>query len=116
MRAFRKRINSIEIRKYNNSNFEIIKWKENTKYGKKQEYLDNGYAYSFSGDFLRKDGDSIQIEMFDSKEFCYVIAMIEYKSDSWDLRSVGSRILDLTEEELINFWTVYKFANEKLNK
>jgi len=47
---------------------------------------------------------------------CYVIAFIEKGKESWELRSVGERMLELTPEEQQDFFTVYTLGQAKLNK
>jgi hypothetical protein len=112
------RINNLEFRKYSSTNkkslYEIIKWENNPYFGKEQEYRENGYVDSFLGDFLKKDGHSIQKTFFTYPESCYVIAFIEKGSESWELRSVGERLLDLTDEEWDDFHQIYKLGQKKL--
>jgi hypothetical protein len=117
------RINNIECRKYSatkvdNPLYEIVKWDVNTRYGKEEEYRANGYEDSFSGDFLVKNGHSIQKTLFIHKEFCYTIATLElnYREPDVNLKSTGSRLLDLKVSEVKDFFKVYELANKKINK
>jgi hypothetical protein len=115
------RINNIEFKKYNSTKtkkplYEIIKWESNPYFGKEQEYRDDGYVDSFGGDFLQKHGHNIQKTFFNRKETCFVIAFIEKGSESWELRSVGQILLDLTPEEWDDFHQVYTLGQAKLNK
>lgn len=108
------RINNIEFRKYNSTKtkrplYEIIKWKSNPYYGKKLEYFHEEWG-------LPKNGHTIDIEFFNTRETCFVIAFIEKDSESWELRSVGERLLDLTPEEWNDFHQVYTLGQAKLNK
>jgi hypothetical protein len=113
------RINNIEFREYtstkvNKSFYEIVKWHSNPNYNKEQEYKDNGYVHI--GGFLKKDFHSIDINCFKNPESCYVIAFIEKGSESWDLRSVGERLVELNQEEQNDFFDVYKMGQFKLNQ
>jgi len=117
------RINNIECKKYTSTKvneifYEIIKWVENPHFGKEQEYRDNGYVDSFGGDFLQKKGHEIQKSFFIHKESCFMIASLRLNRREPDinLESVGSRLLDLTEEEQKDFFEVYKLANQKIYK
>lgn len=115
------RINNIEFRKYNSIKtkkplYEIIKWEFNPYYGKYDEYIKDGYEESFGGNFLQKNGCSIQKTFFDKPESCFVIAFIEKDSESWELKCVGERLLDLTPEEWDDFHQVYTLGQAKLNK
>jgi hypothetical protein len=115
------RINNIEFKKYistkrDKSLYEIVKWYPNIHFGKEEEYKKDGYVDSFGGEFLRKDGHEIHKSFFISPESCYVIAFIEKGKESWELRSVGERLLGLTPEEQQHFFTAYTLGQNKLNK
>jgi len=119
------RINNIECRKYTAIKtdeifYEIIKWADNPHFGKEQEYRNMGYVDSFSGDFLQSPngGHSIQKTFFNHKETCFTIASLHLNRREPDinLKSVGSRLLDLSEEEQKDFFEVYKLANPKIYK
>lgn len=115
------RINNIEFRKYNSTKtkkplYEIIKWESNPYYNKKLEYFKEGYKVNHEGWDLTKNGYTIDMEFFNTREFCFVIAFIEKESESWELRSVGERLLDLTPEEWDDFHQVYTLGQAKLNK
>ena len=117
------RINNIECRKYKATKvdklfYEIVKWDTNSRYGKEEEYRANGYEDSFSGDFLVKNGHSILKTFFTTKEFCYTIATLElnYHEPDVNLKSTGSRLLDLKVSEVKDFFKVYELANKKINK
>lgn len=115
------RINNIEFRKYTSTKttkplYEIVKWEPNPYYGKKQQYLDNDYKLNFEGWGLTKDGHTIDLKFFDNVEGCFTIAFIEKGSESWELRSVGERLLDLTPEEWNDFHSVYTLGQAKLHK
>ncbi len=114
------RIGNIECRKYTSTKtdklfYEIIKWSINPSYGKMQEYLDDGYVDSFGTDFLQKGNSSVQKTKFELKETCFTVASL-HKSEDWSLQSVGGRICELSDDELLDFMEVYKFSDKKLNK
>ncbi len=119
------RINNIECRKYTATKvdevfYEIIKWSENPYFGKEQEYRDNGYVDSFGGDFLQKEngGHSIQKTFFQSRETCITIASLHLNRREPDinLKSVGSRLLDLSKKDRDDLFLVYTIANPKIYK
>jgi len=115
------RINNIEFRKYTSTKrdkplYEIVKWELNPYYGKKEEYIKDGYVLNFEGWGLTKNGHIIDLKFFDIPKTCIVIAFIEKGSESWELRSVGERLLDLTPKEWEDFHSVYTLGQAKLNK
>ena len=117
------RINNIECRKYTSTktdevHYEIVKWEHNKYYGQEEEYRKDGYVDSFGGDFLTKNGTSIQKTFFTHKETCYTIAALYLNRKEPDvyLKSVGSRLLELEEEEIKDFFEVYRIANQKIYK
>jgi hypothetical protein len=119
------RINNIECRKYTSTKvdkvfYEIIKWSANPHFGKEQEYRDKGYVDSFGGDFLQSPtgGHNIQKIFFEKPESCYMIASLHLNKREPDveLKSVGSRLLDLTKNEKSDFFEVYEIANPKIQK
>ena len=118
----RIRINNIEGRKYTTklkeTFYEIVAWSPNVYFGKEQEYLDNGYEESFGAEFLTKNGHSISKSFFKSPEQCYVIAHLELNKREPDvnLKSIGSRLLDLTNDELDDFLLLYRTMNKKIMK
>lgn len=115
------RINNLEFRKYTSTKtekllYEIIKWYPNVYFEKEEEYKKEGFIDSFGGDFLQKGGSSISKSSFILPESCCVIAFIEKGSESWELRSIGERMLELSSEEWNDFHSVYSLGNTKLNK
>lgn len=117
------RINNVEGRKYTSTKlketlYEIVLWSPNVYYNKEKEYLGNGYVESFGGEFLSKNGHSISKSFFKSPETCYVIAHLELNEREPDvnLKSIGSRLLDLTDDEINDFLLVYKTINKKIMK
>jgi hypothetical protein len=117
------RVNNIECRKYtatktDDVHYEIVKWEKNLYFGKEEEYRKDGYVDSFGGDFLQKNGSSIQKTFFNHEETCYTVASLNLNRKEPDvyLESVGSRLLDLTPEEIQDFFEVYRIANPKIYK
>ena len=101
------RIDNIEFKKYTSTKikeslYEIVKWQTNYYFGREEEYKNDGYVESFGGNYLQKNGHSIDKSFFNNKETCFVLAFIEKGSESWKLRSVGETLLDLTPEEWNN--------------
>jgi hypothetical protein len=119
----RVRINNIECRKYtatktDDVHYEIIKWVANEHFGKEKEYREEGYVDSFGGDFLQKNGHSIQKTFFTNKETCFTVASLQLNRREPDvyLESVGSRMLDLDDQEMLDFIEVYRIASPKITK
>ena len=117
------RINNIECRKYTATktdevHYEIVKWENNTYFSKEKEYRDNGYVDSFGGDFLQKNGHSIQKTFFERPETCYTVASLNLnrKEPCVYLESVGSRLLDLKKDDIKDFFEVYRLADQKISK
>ncbi len=108
----------LNIPKY--SFFEILKWEPNKYYGKLKEYLDDGWEISFSGEFLQKSRTSISLSFFSrSPETCYMLASwtnMDHDEKSPDLKFVGSRPMDLTEEEQMIFMKLAKAGQDHIEK
>ena len=106
--------------KYNPfSFFEILKYEKNSYYGREQEYLDNGYEESFSGDFLQKDGSSIERIFFKKEESAYMLAhwdRMDHDEKIPDLLFCGQRPFDLTPEEQIIFMQLAKLGQEHIQQ
>jgi hypothetical protein len=87
--------------------FEIVKWSSNGYYGKLEEYLENGWEISHGGEKLEKDRIGIDLSLFTrNPETCYTLASwtnMDHDECSPDLRFVGSRPMDLFEEEQATF-------------
>lgn len=102
----------LDIPKY--SFFEILKWEHNPYYGKLDEYLSNGYQISFGGEFVRSENGfhSISISFFTkSPEISYMLAHwenMDHDEKSPDLKFVGSRPFELSEEEQLIFMNLAK--------
>jgi len=117
------RINNIECRKYtstktDNIHYEIIKWYDNKYYNKRDEMLSKEWKETFGGEGITSGIYSIDNSCFINKESCYTIASLylDIKEPDVYLKSVGSRLLDLNEEEINSFFRVYKVVNEKIKK
>jgi hypothetical protein len=110
----------LDIPRY--SFFEILKWEPNRYYGKLQEYLDDGWEISFGGEFLQKigGGHSISLSFFTGNpESCYMLASWtnrDHDEKSPDLKFVGSRPMDLNEEEQMIFMKLAKAGQEHIQE
>jgi hypothetical protein len=94
----------------------IVKFFLNPKYGKLQEYIDDGW--NDIGDRIIKDMCSIHKNCFEGKENNIVIADLVYSTKEKDtfLGTVGERVLDLSLEDRETFFEVYALAAKKLAK
>lgn len=133
---FQKRIGDIQVRNFwmddgtpkslqshlnlpKFSFFEIVKFEKNPYFGKYQEYIDNGYEESFGGDFLQKDGHSIQKTFFDREESCYTLASwdnINHDELTPDLRFCGNRPFDLNTTDLDIFVLLASIGQREIEK
>ena len=102
------------------SYFEILRWYANPHYGKEQEYRDSGYVDSFGGDFLQSPtGSSIQKTFFIKPESCYMIASwgnMDHDEKTPDLKFVGSRPLEIDEEEWSTFLRIAKAGQSEIER
>ncbi|NCD07667.1 MAG: hypothetical protein EOL97_16275 [Spirochaetia bacterium] len=119
----KNRSNNIEFRQYKSTPvkeklYEIIKWQPNFYYNQYEKYLDNGYIETFSGDSITNGNHSIDKNCFFNPESCYVIGFIylNKKEPCYYLETVGDRLCDLTDDEVLDFMKVYRKAMKKLNK
>ena len=115
------RINNIECREttYKSKEYEFVKWEKNMYYGTEKELLDEGYErieYDSGGWAMTRSNHTIDSSCFKNPETCYVIAWLEpnRREPDVNLLSVGSRLLDLSEEDMDAFFRVYKIANEMI--
>lgn len=94
----------------------IVQYFPNPKYGKLQEYIDDGWKDD--GDYVRKDMCSIHKNCFEGKENNIVIADLVYSTKEEDtfLETVGERVLDLSLEDRETFFEVYALAAKRLTK
>lgn len=99
--------------------FEIVKFEKNGLFGKLQEYIDNGYEESFSGDFLQKDGRSIQKSFFDREESCFTLASwnnMDHDEKIPNLSFCNNRPFELAQEDQIIFMQLAKIAQDHIEK
>ncbi len=115
------RINDIECRQttYKPKEYEFVKWEKNMYYGTEKELLDEGYErieYDSGGWAMTRSNHTIDSSCFKNPETCYVIAWLEpnRREPDVNLLSVGSRLLDLSEEDMDAFFRVYKIATEMI--
>ena len=115
------RINNIECRKYTSTktpdtHYEIIKWYKNDYYNKRDEMLADGFRETFGG--ITNFGYSIDNSCFMREESCYTVASLylDRKEPDVYLKSVGSRLLDLSAEERNSLFCVYQIVNKKIKK
>ena len=111
----RIRINQIECR-FSQGRYEIVKWQPNCYYGKEQEYRENGWE--LTGGFYRLNNTSISAGCFENPETCYTIATLHYdKGEGWcDMKTVGSRLLELSRPERADFFAVYEYADDRIQE
>lgn len=126
---FKKRIGNIEISNFyidengipkpNQSHitksfnyFSIDKVYSNEYYGKESEYIFNGDSYRSSDHSCRIDPSC-----FKHPETKFMLARWEDMDNdekSPDLRFIGKRPIELTEEELKDFWSCVKIGQEHI--
>ena len=111
----RIRINQIECR-FSQGRYEIVKWQPNGYYGKEQEYRDNGWE--LTGGFYRLNTTSISEGCFVNPETCYTVATLHYDDDErcCDMKTVGSRLLELSRPERADFFAVYEYADDRIQE
>jgi hypothetical protein len=116
------RINNIEARTSQGRN-EIVKYHPNTYYGTEEKMIEEGYEKQVFGDGLMdfaisRPGHQVHGSCFANKEFCYVIAVLDYVEDEacCDLTTIGPRVLNLDEEERRDFFDVYALAEKMVRK
>ena len=110
------RIGNIGIRPYFNGNSKIIGkivcYYPNPTFGKEKEYNwteDGEFAYKIN------EGCRMHKSCFVNPESCYVIAFIEDCADEPDIRTVGSRMFKLEENDLTDFVSVCKYMYDNFN-
>jgi len=117
------RINNIECRKYTSTktkdtHYEIIKWYDNKYFGKRDKMLSEEWKETFGGEGITNGSYTIDNSCFKNRESCYTVASLYLNRKEPDvyLKSVGSRLLDLSKEEINDFFEVYRIANKKIGK
>ena len=114
------RIGNIECKPtgYKDREYQIIKWEVNSYYGSEERMInEDGYEkeYHPSGDWgLTKGMHTVNSSCFKNPETCYVIAWLNpnRREPDVDMETVGSRMLDLEQDELSTFMRVYRIAHE----
>lgn len=101
------------------SYFEILKEEPNPNFGKYQEYLDSGYVLSFGGEFLETINGSYRIDVasFENPTRSYVLAYwenLDHDEKSPDLKFVGTRPFDLTQEERLIFMDLAEVCQSEI--
>jgi len=114
------RIENIECRLSQNQ-YEFVKWYPNKYFGTKAQLIAEGYELIVSQDddfSLVKHNHHIHGSCFQFPESCYVIATIVYDKNEYctEIKSTGSRLLDLTKKERNNFFEVYQYAYKQIKK
>ena len=111
----RIRINNIECR-FSQGRYEIVKWQPNLYYGKREEYIAEGWQSD--GGFLRRNNTSIQESIFNSPEQCYTVATLQYDADEMccDMNTVGPRLLQLDKMDRKDFFAVYEYAEDRIRE
>ena len=117
------RINNIECRKYKSTktdetHYEIVKWYKNKYYNKRDEMLSKEWEETIEGWGITNGSYTIDNTCFKNKESCYTVASLylNFKEPDVNLKSVGSRLLDLNKEEINDFFEVYKISNKRINQ
>ena len=96
----------------------IVQYYTNCYHGRLDEYLANGWEYVDDNTRISKLNCTISVSAFDNEESCMVIAYITYDTDECvtDLKSVGERILNLSEDDRKDFFEVYKIAANRMKE
>lgn len=112
------RINNIEFRPTvgifkQETYYEIVKWCENTFYGKDDEYEKTQF-----GNLRHKEyGYFISESCLKNKETCFTLATFENTNEEEpNLRSVGKRPFELTAKEHNDFISVVHYGFDEMKK
>lgn len=99
-----------------NLRISIVKYGLNHYYGKLQDYLDDGWEDLETK--ISKGNSSIDKNCFKREETSYVVASLVYCVDEecTELKTVGERLLDLSEDDRKDFFTVYDIAAKMLRE
>ena len=92
----------------------IIRYYPNEYYGKLEKFLADGWEDK--GSYISSNSASIDKKCFEGKETHYVIAFLRYDENEHTsvLKTVGDRLLDLTQSEEKDFFKVYRLATQDL--
>jgi hypothetical protein len=99
--------------------FEILYIQPNIYYGKEEEMMKDGYTWSWGGSFLQKDGHSIDKSCFINPESAYMLANwddVDHDEKTPDLKFVGSRPMELSDEEQIIFMRLAKIGQVEIER
>ena len=114
------RLGDIECR-FSQNRYEIVKWCKNKYYGAEQKMIDDGYErieYHNGGFGFKKTSHTIDGSCFKNPETCFTIASLKYSvgEGCCDLKTVGTRLLELNKHERKEFFKVYKIAEKNIRK
>jgi hypothetical protein len=95
--------------------YDIVKFEPCPYYGRLKEFLADGWEHN--GDFVHKNSHSIDINFFSKPELCCTISVlkVDHKEPDVDMRTIGSRLTDLNDDEWLDFIQVYRIANHKIS-
>jgi hypothetical protein len=99
--------------------FEILYVQKNIYYGKEEEMIKDGYSWSWGGSFLQKDNVSIDKSCFVNEESSYMLAHwdnVDHDEKTPDIRFVGPRPMELSEEEQVLFMRLAKIGQVEIER
>ena len=110
------RINNIGFLSKGSDYGSFVKYYKNDKYNKLNEFLKDGWEDK--GSSIKNDNLSIDKNCFTSEEFHCTIANLEYISSECctELRTIGSRVLDLSLNDREDFFEVYRMVDSRMYK
>lgn len=116
----RIRINQFECR-FSQRRYEIVKWYPNEYYNAEQKLIEEGYVkveFENGNWSMKKDYHSITSSCFKNPESCFTVATLHYDDGEGccDMRTIGTRLLDLDKQERDDFFDVYAMAEERIHR
>lgn len=110
------RINNIGFLSKGSDYGSFVKYYKNDKHNKLDKYLKDGWEDK--GSFIKCECLTIDKNCFTSEELHCVIADLEYVSSECctELRTIGSRVLDLSLNDREDFFEVYKMVDSRMYK
>ncbi len=89
--------------------------------GAEERYLADGYerVEGENGTWsMRTRCHSIHSSCFENPESCYTVATLDYRKGEGccDLKTVGSRLLELSKPERADFFAVYEYAEDRIQE
>jgi hypothetical protein len=110
------RINNIGFIPKGSDYGSFVKYYKNKKYNKLEKYLNEGWEDK--GSFIKQENITIDKNCFSSEEFNCTIAELEYISSECctELRTIGSRVLDLSLQDREDFFEVYRMIDSRMYK